>query len=198
MPFSPEVDRYVANAAPFAQPILEKIRKAYHKAEPDIEETIKWGVPFFDYKGVVGNMAAFKEHVGWGFWKGSIMDDPQGLFGGERGMGGMKARGVKDLPSEKVLIQYIRQALKLNEEGVKVARVKGPQAPPSDTPADLLAALKKNAAARKSYESFSPSQKREYDLWISEAKQEATRQRRLTQAVEWMAEGKQRNWKYMR
>ena len=128
---SPDVDRYIAKAAPFAQAILEKIRKAYHKAHPDVVETMKWSVPHFEYKGVIGNMAAFKQHVGWGFWKASLMDDPHGIFtAGERGMGGMRVEDVRKLPAEKVLVEYIRQAIRLNEEGVKIARPKREATPP--------------------------------------------------------------------
>jgi uncharacterized protein YdeI (YjbR/CyaY-like superfamily) len=196
---NPEVDRYIANAAAFAQPILEKIRRAYHKAHPEVEEVIKWGVPHFDYKGPLGNMAGFKQHVGYGFWKSTLLEDTHGILASsEHAMGGMKVRDVKELPSEKVLVDYIRQAIRLNEAGVKVARPKRAPAAPPEAPADLVAALRKNATARKAFESFSPSQKREYVEWITEAKQEATRLKRLTTAVEWMSEGKPRNWKYMK
>lgn len=199
MPKNPAVDAYIARTAPFAQPILEKIRKAYHKAHPDVTETIKWGVPHFDHKGPLGSMAGFKQHVGYGFWKAKLMDDTHGILAGsEHAMGGMKVTNVRELPAEKVLVEYIRQAIRLNEEGVKAPRSnRGPVEKP-EIPADLAAALRKNAAARKTYESFPPSGQREYVEWITEAKQEATRKRRLETAIEWMAEGKPRNWKYMK
>ena len=197
---SPEVDRYIRNAAPYAQPILEKIRKVFHKACPEVEETIKWGVPFFDYKGPLGSMAAFKNHVSWGFWKGKLMDDPHGIMpeDGNLSMGGTRIADVKAMPSEKVMLEYIRQAMKLNDDGVKSpARAK--RAPgPVEAPDDLMAALKKNKKALATYEQFPPGQKREYVEWITEAKQEATRRKRLATAVEWMSEGKPRNWKYMK
>ena len=199
MPENPAVDTYIAKAAPFARPILEKIRKAYHKAHPDVTETIKWGVPHFDYKGPLGSMAGFKQHVGYGFWKAKLMDDTHGLFAAsEHAMGGMKVTNLRELPSEKVLVEYIRQAIRLNEEGVKVVRSKRGAVERPEVPADLAAALKKNVSARKTYESFPPSGQREYVEWITEAKQEATRQRRLETAIEWMTEGKPRNWKYMK
>jgi uncharacterized protein YdeI (YjbR/CyaY-like superfamily) len=195
---SPDVDRYIANAPEFAQPILTKIRKAFHKACPDIEETMKWSVPFFDYKGVVGSMAAFKQHVGWGFWKGKLMSDPEQLMQGERtGMGGMRVESVKDLPSEKIMIDYIKEAVRLNEEGVKSERVRAKK-PALEMPDDLAGALKKNKAASKAFEGFAPGQRREYIEWITGAKQEATRKKRLDQAIEWIAEGKPRNWKYIK
>lgn len=198
---NPEVDRYIEKAAPFAQPILAKIRAVYHEACPEIEETIKWGVPHFDYKGPVGNMAAFKKHVSWGFWKRALLDDPDGILpreGEPTSMGGTKVFSLDELPSEKVMADYIRRAVKLNEEGVKVTRPKRAPAPPPEVPDDLAAQLelKKNAKARATFESFPPSHKREYIEWITEARQEATRQKRLAQTIEWLTEGKSRNWKY--
>jgi len=193
---SPDVDRYIAKAPPFAQPILERIRKAFHKANPDITEVLKWSVPHFEYKGVLAGMAAFKQHVRWGFWKANLMDDPHGILG--ETMAGRNVSSVKDLPSEKVLIEYVRQAVKLNEEGVKVERAPREQRGEAEVPADLAAALKKSPKAKKAFDAFSPSHRREYIEWITEAKQEATRQKRLVQAIEWIAEGKARNWKYMK
>jgi uncharacterized protein YdeI (YjbR/CyaY-like superfamily) len=197
---SPDVDRYIEKAAPFAQPILERIRAAFHKAHPDVMETMKWSVPHFEYKGVLGSMAAFKEHVSWGFWKGKLMNDPLGILPpvGETSMGGLKIRDLKELPKEKDMVAYVREAIRLNEEGVKIERApREPRGEP-EVPAELTAALKKNAAAKKAFEAFSPSHRREYVAWIAEARQEATRQKRIAQAIEWMSEGKSRNWKYER
>ena len=193
---SPEFDRYIENAAPFARPILERIRKAFHKADPRIEETMKWSAPHFEYKGILANMAAFKEHVRWGFWSAKLMSDPQGIFN-ESGMG-MKVSDVKELPPEKVLVEYIREAVRLKDEGKKIERKPAGPAKAEKVPSDLVAALKKNAKARATFEQFAQSQKNEYIVWIAEAKQEATRQKRLETAIEWLAEGKPRNWKYMK
>ena len=189
---SPAVDAYIAKAAPFARPILERLRAVFHKADPGIRETMKWSMPFFEHDGIVANMAAFKEHVTWGFWKASLMSDPHGILTEQR----MKLADVSELPPEKVLVQYIREAVKLNESGVKVERAPRGAAPPPETPEELLAALKKNRKALAAFEKFPPSHKREYVQWITEAKQEATRAKRIAQAVEWIAEGKSRNWKY--
>jgi uncharacterized protein YdeI (YjbR/CyaY-like superfamily) len=198
---SADVDRYIANAAPFAKPILEKIRKAYHKASPDIVETMKWSVPFFEYKGILGNMAAFKQHVSFGFWKGKLMNDAHGVVARREeapGMGGSRVSDVSELPAEKVLVEYIREAMRLNDEGVKNApRVRKP-AKPLEVPAELTAALKKNKAAHAAFKTFPVSHQREYSEWIAEAKQDATKAKRVATAVEWIAEGKSRNWKYER
>lgn len=198
MPRSEKVDAYIDKAAPFAKPILRKLRDTIHKAEPRIEEKIKWGVPHFDCKGPVAGMAAFKAHARFGFWKSSLMKDPAGILKAEKGgMAGMRLESQKDLPPQKVLIQYVKEAVALNEAGVKAKRPAPRKKPPPKAPDVLMAALKKNKAALTAFEAFPPSHKREYIEWITEAKQEATRERRLKQAIEWIAEGKPRNWKYM-
>lgn len=200
MPKSPEVDAYIERAAPFARPILEKIREAFHAAGP-VEEVMKWSFPHFDYKGVVGNMAAFKNHVSFGFWKAKLMSDPRGILNatGETSMGGVKLSDVKELPPKKVLVEYVKEAMRLNEEGVKVQRAPSKRgAQPIEVPDDLAAALKKDKKAKATFDSFSPSHQREYIEWIIDARQDATRARRLAQAIEWMSEGKPRHWKYMK
>jgi hypothetical protein len=193
---NPAVDAYIAKSADFARPILKRLRALMHKACPQVEETIKWGVPHFEYQGVIAGMAAFKQHAAFGFWKRRLMKDPAGFFSkGESGMGGRKIRSMDELPSDTALLGYIREAVALNQQGVKVPRPTRKK-PPVKAPPYLAAALKKNARARKTYENFSPSQKRDYVVWLTDAKQEATRERRLATAIEWMAEGKSRNWKY--
>lgn len=194
---SPEIDSYVEDAAEFARPILVKIRKLFHKACPKIQETMKWSFPHFEHKGIVGSMAAFKRHVSWGFWKAGLLSDPHKLLGdaGNGGMSTFKLADVADLPADSIILPYIREAVMLNEKGVK--------APPKATarkelvvPAYFAAALKKNKKAQATFEAFSYSHKKEYVEWITEAKQEATRQKRIATTLEWLAEGKDRNWKY--
>lgn len=193
---NPAVDAYIAKSADFARPILKRLRALMHKACPKVEETIKWGVPHFEYQGVIAGMAAFKQHAAFGFWKRRLIKDPAGFFSkGESGMGGRKIRSMDELPSDTVLLGYIREAVALNEQGVRVPRSTRKK-PPVKAPPYLAAALRKNAKARKTFESFSPSQQREYVEWLTDAKQEATRERRLATAIEWMAEGKTQNWKY--
>ena len=194
----PAVDAYIAKSAEFARPILSKLRTLMHKACPQIEETIKWGVPFFEYKGVVANMAAFKQHASFGFWKQKLMANPAGLFParGDSSMGGKKFRSLEDLPPDAVLMRYIKAAVALNESGAKVSRPPRKKRPPPKVPTDLAAAFRKNAKARAAFDSFTPSQQREYVEWITEAKREETRRSRLEQSVQWMAQGKTRNWKY--
>lgn len=193
----PRIDAYIAKAAPFAQPILERVREVVHEACPDVEETTKWSMPTFVYAGgILAGMAAFKQHASFGYWKHSLVVGE----GAERnGMGSYgKMASLKDLPPKKRLMADIRKAMKLNEDGVKTPGVRKAAVPkpPPEAPADLLAALKKNKAARVAFDGFPPSARRDYVDWITEAKREETRQKRLAQAVEWMAEGKRRHWKY--
>jgi uncharacterized protein YdeI (YjbR/CyaY-like superfamily) len=197
----PEVDAYIAKSAKFARPILTKIRQLFHEASPLIEEEMKWSFPHFVYKGIVGSMAAFKQHVSLGFWKAALMTDPLGLLHGvgETSMGRTKIASLDQLPPDKQLLGYIREALALNESGAKVAKPKkNTKAKPEELPDDLAAALQKNKKAKTAFAAFSPSHRKEYVEWITEAKQEATRKKRLQTALEWMAEGKSRHWKYQR
>lgn len=192
----PRVDAYIARAQPFAKPILERIREAMHRGCPDVEETMKWSTPHFDYKGVMAGMASFKEHASLGFWKSELLG--LGRLGGGEGRGRYgRMTSVKDLPPQKELIALVREAARLNDEGLKVERAVREARPKSvDVPGDFSAALKKNKKALANFEAFSPSHKREYVEWITEAKQSSTRERRLAQALEWIADAKSRNWKY--
>lgn len=191
----PRIDAYIANSAEFAQPILEHLRALVHAACPEVEETIKWGFPHFMYKGMMCNMASFKAHCSFGFWKAELLlaDEARREAMGQFG----RIESVKDLPARKVLTAYVKQAMKLNDEGVAAPARAKPAVPRElAIPAELTAALKEVPAAHKHFEAFSPSKQRDYAEWISEAKTEATRTRRLEQAVEWISEGKSRNWKY--
>jgi uncharacterized protein YdeI (YjbR/CyaY-like superfamily) len=197
---SPQVDAYIAKSPEFARPILEKVGKLFHQACPEIEETIKWGFPHFEYKGIVGNMAAFKKHAAFGFWKAKLLPDPDGLLTGaqKEAMHMTRITDVSHLPPAKVLLEYIRAAVAINEEGIKAPPKKKKSKPPLEVPSDLAAALKKNKRAQATFDDFSPSNQREYVEWLTEAKQAATRDRRLATAIEWMSDGKPRNWKYMK
>ncbi len=197
----PEVDAYIEKAAKFAQPILKKIRRLFHKAFPKIDEAMKWSTPAFMHKGIVAGMAAFKQHVRFAFWKGKQMKDPKKIFEGigDTEMGALVLRDVSELPPDDVLMLYIKEAVELNEQGVKSTKVKKKAVKKElAVPDDLAAALKKNKKAQATFDGFSPSHKREYIEWITEAKQEATRKKRLATAIEWLSEGKPRNWKYMK
>lgn len=193
----PRVDAYINKAAPFAKPILKYLRKIVHAGCPKVEETIKWSFPHFDYKGIMCGMASFKGHCTFGFWKGQIIfgrsqkgEDAMGHFG--------RITSLKDLPSEKTLLGYVRQAAALNDAGVKSpARSKPKVKKEAVVPDDLQLALQGNARARKTFEAFSPSNKRDYIEWITEAKREETRNRRLETAITWMSQGKAHNWRYL-
>lgn len=189
------VDAYIAKAAPFAQPILVHIREVVHAACPEVEEEMKWGHPHFMYQGMLCGVAAFKQHCTFGFWKhelifpkGPAAQEAAGQFG--------CVKSVKDLPARRVLAGYVKTAMKLNAEGVKAPRAARPKKPEIPMPADFKRALAGSKAARATFDGFSPSHRREYLEWITEAKTDATRQKRIATALEWLAEGKARNWKY--
>lgn len=191
------IDAYIARSAEFARPILAHLREVVHEACPEVEETIKWGMPSFEYRGPLCSMAAFKQHCTFGFWKGALLvganggraDEAMGQFG--------RISKRSDLPSKRTIAGYVKKAMKLNEAGVKVERKTTPRKP-IPVPADLRAALAHNPRAKATFEGFSPSHRRDYLEWITEAKREETRLKRLETAVEWMAAGKPRHWQYQK
>jgi uncharacterized protein YdeI (YjbR/CyaY-like superfamily) len=191
----PRVDAYIARQADFARPILEHIRRVVHEAAPEVEEAIKWSMPHFTYKGrLFAGMAAFKAHATFGLWQASAV---LGETGSEREAMGQfgRLKSIADLPREDQLRDIIRRAAAQAEHG-PAPRPKKPPKPELEMPDDLRAALEGNAAAKAVYEDFPPSAKRDYLEWLIEAKRPETRSKRLAQAVEWMAEGKRRHWKY--
>lgn len=194
------IDAYIEKKADFAKPILAHLRALVHKACPDAEETIKWGMPFFDYKGsTMCAMSAFKQHCAFMFWKAKLMKDPQGILkvAERHAMGNFdRITSLKDLPSDKILIAYIKEAAKLNEDNIKMPARKKVAVAAMEMPVDFATALKKNKKANTVFENFSPGKKKDYIEWITEAKTEATKLKRIETAVEWIAEGKSRNWKY--
>ena len=191
----PRIDACIERAAPFAQPILRHVRELVHAACPEVEESIKWGMPSFSHAGgILCGMAAFKQHASFGFWKHALVvsegepRDGMGSYG--------KMTALQDLPPDKTMLMHLRKAMQLNEAGGKSRARKAAPKPPSETPEDLAAALKNNKAAQATFAAFPPGCRREYIEWIVGARREDTRARRLAQAIEWMAEGKRRNWKY--
>ena len=187
------IDAYIERAQPYAKPILKQIRKVVHAGCPGVEEDVKWGHAAFMYKGILCGMAAHKQHVTFGFWNQAVgetskIKEAAGQFG--------RLTTVDDLPPEKQFIAMIKGAVKLHDAGVKPQRKKTTPKAPIAVPDDFAAALAKHKKAKAAFDAFSPSHRREYLEWITEAKQEATRQRRIAQALEWLGEGKSRNWKY--
>ncbi len=191
------IDAYIARAPEFARPILNHLRAVVHESCPDVQETLKWSMPSFEYHGLLCGMAAFKQHATFGFWKGKLildrsgrdLDDAMGQFG--------RLTSVKDLPAKRVLAGHVKKAMALNEAGTTVKRAMKPRAV-LKMPRDLKAALAKNRKALATWDGLPPSAKRDYLEWVLEAKQEATRARRIATSVEWIAEGKRRHWKYAR
>jgi len=201
---SPAVDNLIGKSADFAIPILEYLRELVHTGCPEVEERIKWGMPSFDYKGPLCSMAAFKQHAVFGFWKGKLLKDPKNFLQARSADGG-NAMGflgrittIKDIPPNNVMLDFIKQAKKLNDDGVKLPARKKTTGKDLVVPAYFTRALKSNKKALVTFNAFSPGNKKEYVMWVTEAKTETTRQRRLETALEWMADGKIRNWKYVK
>jgi uncharacterized protein YdeI (YjbR/CyaY-like superfamily) len=201
--YLPAVDRYIASTPAYAQPILNHLRDLIHATLPEVEEAIKWGHPFFLYRGLMlGNMAAFKQHCSLGLWGSDVAEklrvddvydrDAMGVLG--------KLTSVKDLPSDGDLKNYFRTAAEAVDSGARTKNYSRPKAgtpkPAPEIPAALAAALRKDKAAAKEFAAMPPGAQREYCEWIAEAKREETRDKRVVTAVEWIAEGKRRNWKY--
>ena len=201
--YDQRIDSYISKSVPFAQPILIYLRQLIHESCPDVAETIKWGFPHFEYKGeILCSMASFKKHCTFGFWKASIMNDPHHVFQtvGKTAMGQMgQITNISELPKDDILIEYIKEAARLNEEGIKVpSKPKSVDTREIPVPDYFMAALNENEEALETFRNFSSSNKKEYLQWITQAKTENTRHKRLATAIEWLAEGKIRNWKYAR
>ena len=192
----PRVDAYIEDSEPFARSILSHLREVVHETCPEVEETIKWRFPVFEYHGIMCNMASFKEHCAFGFWKPSLIlegdearsETAMGQFG--------RITAVNELPPRETLIGYVRRAMEVNEKGLQPSSKK-PKKADVDPPADLTAALRAESGALEVFEEMAPGYRREYIEWIEEAKRDATRRRRIEKAVSQIAEGKSLNWKYM-
>ena len=195
----PRIDAYIAKSADFARPILSHLRELVHEACPEIEETVKWSMPFFVLKGSVCHMAAFKQHATFGFWMSKLVVGDRADEGAMGHFG--RLTSLKDLPDDQTLLAYIRKAVELDRAGVKAswrARPKPGATRSVAVPDAFLAALKQNRKAQDNFEKFSPSHKREYIEWVTGAKREETRQRRLQTALALIADGKTQNWRYER
>jgi hypothetical protein len=199
---SAKVDSYIAKAPAFAQPILSHIRALVHKAAPEIEETVKWNRPFFLHRGkLLCNMAAFTKHCGFGFWgpEMAVVVREDGFDPSESSGSFGRLASLKDLPPDKKLLGYLRQAVVFAESSAgrpkPAAKVRVPK-PEVQPPEEFLAAIKKKKGAADAFAKLAPSCRREYLNWILEAKRPETRERRIETSVEWISEGKSLNWKY--
>jgi uncharacterized protein YdeI (YjbR/CyaY-like superfamily) len=199
----PRIDAYIKKSQEFARPVLIHIRDLVHNACPDVSETIKWGMPYFDYKGPLCSMASFNAHCAFGFWKGKLLkgmpkhvqkvgDTAMGQFG--------RIKSQKNLPADSIMLNLIRQAKKLNDDGVKItpAGKTAGQTKKLEIPDYFISAVRENKKALATFEGFSYTNKKDYVEWVTDAKTEETRNSRIKTSVEWMSEGKPRNWKYMK
>ena len=198
--FNPKVDDYIAKSADFAKPILEYLRKIIHSTCPEVEEVIKWGIPHFDYKGdMMCILASYKQHCSFSLYKAELMSDPKLIESVKAGqkMGYMdKIKTLSDLPAKKTLVAYIKEAMALNENGVKKVAPKSREPKVIEAPDYFSEKLAANPKAKEIFETKSASFRKDYLIWITDAKTEATRQKRIEESLEWIAEGKGRFWQY--
>jgi hypothetical protein len=192
------VDAYIENVADFAKPVLKHLRALIHNTVPEVEETIKWQFPHFEFKGTICSMAAFKNHCTFTLAKGALISDTYGIMSkvGESAMGQFgRICALNDLPDDKILIEYILQAVELNEKGVKktVSKITSKDLVIPDF---IVTALSVNKKAEVTFNNFTYSHKKEYVQWITEAKTDTTREKRIATMLEWLEEGKSKNWKY--
>ena len=192
------VDAYITKSAGFAKPVLRYLRESVHKGCPGVQETMKWSFPHFDYHGIMCSMAAFKGHCAFTFWKAPLLKSAALQKVNREAMGNFgRITTIKDLPPRSSLVALVRQAAQLNEGGVKMRRAAPGSKGAVKVPTYMMKALNKNARALRTFRSFTPGAKREYVEWVAEARTQETRARRLATAVQWLSEGKQRNWKYL-
>ena len=199
MKHNPDVDRYFESVADSVKPIVLHLRAVFHATCPDVHESIKWSAPHFEYKGILAQVAAFKGHVRLAFWKGDLMQDPTAYLKrmGESRMGVVRLETMQDLPPDDVLRDLILEAVDLNERGVKAPRAVS-RLDELDVPAWFMERIEKDPNALATWKGFSRSHRNEYVEWVTDAKQETTRERRLQQAIQWMSEGKPKEWRYMK
>ncbi len=193
------IDAYIENAQPFAKTILTYLRKIIHETCPDVEEGWKWSFPHFMYKGkILCAFTAFKQHCGFGFWLEKEMKTITELTKDAERTGMFtlgKIRSIDDLPSKVLLKTAIQEAMELTDMGVTLKKAAA-EKKETEIPAYFSEALNENVEAKKVFENASPSFRKEYIMWITDAKTEATRNKRIAEALEWLSEGKGRNWKY--
>ncbi|SHE48297.1 YdeI/OmpD-associated family protein [Pedobacter caeni] len=200
--FNPQFDEYIAGSADFAKPILTHLRELIHEMCPEVEETMKWGYPHFDYKGdMMCILAAYKNHCSFSLYKAELMSDKKLIESVKAGkkMGYMdKIKSLSDLPEKETLAAYIKEAMVLNEKGLKKSRPVAAEPKVIEVPDYFSEKLEAHALAKEIFESKSPSFRKEYLVWITDAKTDATRQKRIEQSLEWIAEGKGRFWQYQK
>lgn len=195
---SKAIDAYISKLDPAIAPIVRTVRSVAFEACPMLEEALKWGMPTLSHHGIVAQIAGFKQHARLAFWKGSLLESEWlELAGDARVMGIRRMEKPEDIPPEEVLVDLFVRAVDLNVRGIKPDALRTHKRAPLEAPDWFVAALQAAPPALSVFEAMPPSHKREYIEWLVDAKRDETRLRRLKQAVEWIGEGKQRNWKHM-
>lgn len=191
----PRIDAYIAKAQPFAQSILGHLRERVHAVLPEAEEAIKWSMPAYTVGGkIVLITAAFKAHAALNFWRGQELEASHSSVGAMGQFG--KIKSVEELPEDAELDRLIREAAELAKTAPAPRKAKHEPKPPPQMHSDFAAALARAPKAKATFDTFSPSAQRDYLEWTSEAKQDATRAKRIATSIEWLSEGKKRHWRY--
>lgn len=191
---SENITAYIEKATPEFKEVMIALRSVLNNPNFDIKEDWKWGAPNFNNEGMICWLAHFRNHVGMNFFKGTLIKDKYNLFTHyreEKGNRQLKFSDINQIIPEQIEY-YIEEAIKLNQENIKVVK----KEIDTSLPLDLETELNNNPKAKMFFESLAPSYKRDYIEWIEEAKREATRTKRLATTMEWLSEGKKKNWKY--
>jgi uncharacterized protein YdeI (YjbR/CyaY-like superfamily) len=197
---NPKVDAYAEKIEDFAKPVLAHLRALIHATCPEVIEEVKWGNPHFDYKGdMMCIFAAYKKHCSFTFYKDALMGDARlrandGVPAAQRFMG--KLTDLADLPPDRELKSWIKESMKLNEQGIKLPARETKAPKEAGMPAAFAEKLQASPKIMAIFEGKSASFQKEYKVWIGEAKTDATRDKRIEEAMAWIAEGKGRFWKY--
>lgn len=198
--YNKKVDEYISKSADFAKPILNHLREIILSTCPDAEEDVKWGTPHYSYKGdYLVMMAGFKNHCSFSLYKAEMMKDKtiQDSVKAGKKFGYMdKVKDISELPAKKALVAYIKEVMVLNESGIKKVLPKSDKPKVFEVPDYFEKALHYNKAAKEVFYSKSDSFRKEYIVWISDAKTDDTRQKRIQESLKWIAEGKGRFWQY--
>jgi hypothetical protein len=201
-----QVTAYAAAMPAYAQPIFAHLRALIHTTCPDTDEAIKWSIPHFERDGdYLCIFAASPGHASFTFYKQQLMSDPRlrdnlNLPAIKRFMG--RLTSLSDLPDDATLAAMLQEAADLNARGVRLPD-RAPKTPPvidmpSAVATAVATALAANPAAQAVWDAKSAAWRKDYLVWITAAKTDPTRDARIAEALDWIADGKARFWKYQK
>jgi hypothetical protein len=189
-----QINQYMAELPEWQRRMLVRLRQLIHEAAPEVEEAWRWDKPHFDNAGIMVGLCAFKEHVAVWFHKGALLKDTKKLFEAtarteEKGMRAYKLH-EGDKINEAAFLDLVKQAVAVNDKGTKLREAK-PTKKALVVPEDLEQVLRKDPTAWANWEAFPVGHRRAYVEWVTDARQEETRKRRIAQSLEKIREGEQ-------